>query len=124
MNVNRDWKIKQIIPAQPGWKAVHCVEPENGQVVVFNRTIICWALVEGVGVSEGGQTQVRGMEQGVECDLNVVDDSIAAKTIRADGVACNQYFLGYDDPNAHHESDYWIAEANRRLKTEKEQRGK
>lgn len=117
-SLNTQWNIKQIMPAQPGWKAVHCVESENGQVVILNRTIVCWALVEGVGVRES-QTQVRGMEEG-ECDLKVVDDSIAAKTIRGNGLACNQYFIGYNDPNAHHESDYWIAQANRRLKKEKE----
>jgi hypothetical protein len=120
---NREWKIKQIIPAQPGWKAVHCGESENGQVAMFNRAIICWALVEELGVSDAGRTQVRGMEQRFD-DLIVVDDVLKAETIPADGVDCNQYFLGYDDPDAHRESQYWIGEANRRLQKEREHRGK
>jgi hypothetical protein len=37
-------------------------------------------------------------------------------------MASNQYFLGYDDPDSHRESAYWIGQANRRLKSEKEQR--
>jgi hypothetical protein len=120
---NREWKIKQIIPAQPGWKAVHCAESELGQVVMFNRAIICWALVEELGVNDGGRTQVRGMEQRFD-DLIVVDDVLKPEAIPAEGVDCNQYFLGYDDPDAHRESQYWIGEAKRRLKTEREHRGK
>jgi hypothetical protein len=116
----REWMIKQIIPAQPGWKAVHCGESENGQIVIFNRAIICWALVEELGVSEAGQTQVRGMEQRSD-ELIVIDDAIKAET---DGGDSNQYFLGYDDPDSHRESEYWIGEAKRRLKREKEQRAK
>ena len=121
--MNREWKIKQIIPAQPGWKAVHCAELENGQVVMFNRAIICWALVEIP--DDGGEirTRVRGMEQGYD-ELNVVDDTIGGEAIRPDGMVSNQYFLGYDDPDSHRESAYWIGQANRRLKSEKEQREK
>jgi hypothetical protein len=119
----RGWQIKQIIPAQPGWKAVHCSESENGQVVMFNRAIICWALVEEIDGSAENQTQVRGMEQRLD-ELIVIDDAIKAATIPSDGVDCNQYFVGYDDPDAHRESEYWIAEAKRRLKREKEQRAK
>jgi hypothetical protein len=118
----REWKIKQIIPAQPGWKAVHCGESENGQVGMFNRAIICWALVEDLRVS-GGRTQVRGMEQRSD-ELTVVDDVIKAETIPTDSPDSNEYFLGYDDPDGHRESEYWIREAKRRLKTEKEQRAK
>ncbi|MGH7929542.1 MAG: hypothetical protein ACREQV_17280, partial [Candidatus Binatia bacterium] len=116
---NREWKIKQIIPAPAGWKAVHCGESENGQVVMYNRAIICWALVEQLGVSESGRTQVRGMEQRLD-ELIVVDDVTEAETIPSGGVDCNQYFLGYDDPDGHRESEYWIGEAKRRLKREKE----
>jgi hypothetical protein len=123
MNSNREWKIKQIIPAQRGWKAVHCAQSENGQLVMFDRAVVCWALVEQQGVSEGGATEVRGMEQRFD-DLIVVGDIIKAETIRADDVDCNEYFLGYNDPDAHRESEYWIGEANRRLKREKEQRAK
>jgi hypothetical protein len=123
MNSNREWKIKQIIPAQRGWKAVHCAQSENGQLVVFDRAVVCWALVEQDGVSEAGQTEVRGMEQRFD-DLAVVDDVIKAATLRGDDVDCNEYFLGYNDPDAHRESEYWIGEASRRLKREKEQRAK
>jgi hypothetical protein len=123
MNSNREWKIKQIISAQRGWKAVHCAQSENGQLVMFNRAIVCWALVEQNDSSEVGQTEVRGMEQRFD-DLIVVGDVIKAETIRADDIDCNEYFLGYDDPDAHRESEYWIGEANRRLKREKEQRAK
>jgi hypothetical protein len=123
MNSKREWKIKQIISAQRGWKAVHCAQSENGQLVMFNRAIVCWALVEQNESSEVGQTEVRGMEQRFD-DLIVVGDSIRAETIRADDIDCNEYFLGYDDPDAHRESEYWIGEANRRLKREKEQRAK
>jgi hypothetical protein len=119
----REWNIKQIIPAQPGWKAVHCGESENGQVVVFNRAIICWALAEELGVSDHGQTQVRGMEQRMN-ELILVDNVIQPERIAAAGAEGNQYFVGYDDPDAHRESEYWIGEARRRLKTEKEQRAK
>ena len=122
--MNSEWKIKQIISAQRGWKAVHCAQSENGQLVMFNRAIVCWALVErheSSGV--GRQTEVRGMEQRFD-DLIVVGDAIKAETIRADDIDRNEYFLGYDDPDAHRESEYWIGEANRRLKREKEERAK
>ena len=123
MNSNRGWKIKQIIPAQRGWKAVHCAQSENGQLVMFERAIVCWALVEQQGVNKEGHTEVRGMEQRFD-DLTVVGDVIKVTTLRADDVDCNEYFLGYNDPDAHRESEYWIGEANRRLKREKEQRAK
>jgi hypothetical protein len=57
-------------------------------------------------------------------ELIVVDDLIKAETIPADGIDCNEYFVGYDDPDGHRESGYWIAEAKRRLQLEKEQRRK
>ncbi|HEY7558109.1 MAG TPA: hypothetical protein VIH18_25165 [Candidatus Binatia bacterium] len=119
MKNNREWQIKQIIPAPPGWKAVHCSETENGEVVMYNRAIVCWALVEELGVSEGGRTQVRGMEQRFD-DLIVVDDAATASPVAADGAHGNEYFLGYDDPDAHRESQFWLGQANRRLKREKE----
>lgn len=120
---SKEWKIKQIIPAQPGWKAVHCGESQDGQLVIFNRAVICWALVEELGVNEQGHTQVRGMEQRVD-ELILVDNAIKAERIPADGVDCNQYFLGYDDPEGHRESEYWMGEAKRRLKREKAERAK
>jgi hypothetical protein len=122
MNNNR-WKIKQIIPAAPGWKAIHCAASENGPAIIFNRAIICWALVEDSEVTGGGRTQVRGMEQRFD-GLTVVDDLINAPTIAPDGVDRNEYFLAYDDPHGHRESSYWIGEAERRLSKEKEARAK
>jgi hypothetical protein len=119
----REWNIKQIIPAPPGWKAVHCGESENGQIGMFNRAIVCWALVEDLSASEGGRTQVRGMEQRSD-ELTVVDDLVKAETIPADGANCNEYFLGYDDPDSHRESEYWIREAKRRLEAKKQERAK
>ena len=121
MNTKKEWKIIQIVPAQSGWKAVHCAESEKSQIVTFNRAIICWALVEDLGTNGPARTQVRGMEQRAE-DLIIVDDLIEAETISADSMDHNQYFLGYDDPEAHRESEYWIGEARRRLKKEREHR--
>jgi hypothetical protein len=123
MNSNTEWKIKQIISAQRGWKAVHCAQSENGQLAMFERAIVCWALVEQHDGSEGRKTEVRGMEQRFD-DLIVVGDNIKSESIRADEVDCNEYFLGYDDPDAHRESQYWIGEAYRRLSKEKEQRAR
>lgn len=121
MNEYKSWKILQIIPAQGGWKAVHCQELEDRQIEISNRPIICWALVEPVGETTVVRTQVRGIEQELN-DLAVVEDLISTEDIREDGADRNQYFLGYNDPEAHKESDYWIKQANHRLRTEKEKR--
>jgi hypothetical protein len=123
MNSNKQLKIKQIISAQRGWKAVHCTQSESGQVAMSERAIVCWALVEQDEPREVKRTEVRGMEQRFD-DLIVVGDIIKAVTVRADDIDRNEYFLGYDDPDAHRESQYWIGEADRRLKREKEQRAK
>jgi hypothetical protein len=121
MNEYKSWKILQIIPAQGGWKAVHCQELEDRQIEISNRPIICWALVEPVGETSVVRTQVRGIEQELN-DLAVVEDLISTEDIRENGADRNQYFLGYNDPEAHKESDYWIKQANHRLRTEKEKR--
>ena len=121
MNEHKGWKILQIIPAQAGWKAVHCRESENKQIEISNRPIICWALVEPAGETAIVRTQVRGIEQQSD-DLAVVEDSIDTEEVGKDGTDRNQYFLGYNDPEAHRESDYWIKQANDRLRTEKEKR--
>lgn len=121
MKESKIWKTMQIIPAQDGWKAVHCQGSENGQVRIFNRSIICWALVEAMGESEARRTEVRGMEQ----DSNhfvVVEDAIHLDEPGDDGIGRNQYFLGYDDPHAHEESEYWVRQAKARLQAEKEKR--
>ena len=103
MNEYKSWKILQIIPAQAGWKAVHCQELEDRQIEISNRPIICWALVEPLGESTLVRTQVRGIEQ-ESSELAVVEDLINTKNIREDGTDRNQYFLGYNDPEAHKES--------------------
>ena len=121
MNEYKSWKILQIVPAQGGWKAVHCRESENKQIEISNRPIICWALVEPAGETAIVRTQVRGIEQQSD-DLAVVEDSIGTEEVGKDGTDRNQYFLGYNDPEAHRESDYWIKQANDRLRTEKEKR--
>ena len=121
MNESKTWKILQIIAAQAGWKAVHCQELENRQLEIFNRAVICWALVEAAGESHAAQKQVRGVEQDSN-NLVLVQDLINAEQIDNDGIDRNQYFLGYDDPDAHKESEYWIKQANHRLRTEKEKR--
>jgi len=56
--------------------------------------------------------------------LVVVEDLINTEEIGKDGMDPNQYFLGYDDPEAHKESDYWIKQAEARLKREREKRSK
>ena len=119
MNENTRWKILQIIPAQGGWTAVHCQESKNHEIKISNRPIICWALVEPVGETAVGRTQVRGVEQG-SIDLSVVQDLINSEEAGGDGIDRNQYFLGYNDPEAHKESDYWIKQANDRLRKERE----
>ena len=119
MNENTSWKILQIIPAQGGWTAVHCQESKNHEIKISNRPIICWALVEPVGETAVGRTQVRGVEQGSN-DLSVVQDLINSEEVGGDGIDRNQYFLGYNDPEAHKESDYWIKQANDRLRKERE----
>jgi hypothetical protein len=121
MNSTKEWKINQIISAQRGWKAVHCAQSKNGQLAMFERAIVCWALVEKQDASEAGKTEVRGMEQRFD-DLVVVGDIIKVESFARDELDCNEYFLGYDDPDAHRESQYWIGEAYRRLSKEKEQR--
>ena len=115
MNEQENWKILQIIPAQPGWKAVHCEESANGEMRITNRSIICWALVEPIDKSIVGGTEVRGVEQGAK-DLAIVESLIKAQ----DTANRNQYFLGYDDPAAHKESEYWVQLGNHRIRKEKQ----
>jgi hypothetical protein len=123
MNESNNWKILQIIPAQAGWKAVHCRELQNKEIEILNRAIICWALVEFVGDSDIARTQVRGIEQESN-DLGVVEDVIHTDKVSENGTDRNQYFLGYNDPDAHKESEYWIKQANDRLRLEKERKKK
>lgn len=119
MNVNTDWKIRQIIVTQSGWKAVHCRESDNGQIEISNRAVVCWALVEANGENDALRTEVRGIEQESN-HLVVVGDLIKKDNVGVKGVDGNHYFLGYNDPDAHQESDYWIKQAHLRIKMEKD----
>ena len=123
MNVIKEWKILQIIPAQAGWKAVCCQESDNRQIEISNRGIICWALVEARGEDSVLQTEVRGVVQQSN-HLVIVGDFIKTSKVGEEEVDGNQYFLGYNDPEAHKESDHWINQAKARLKRERDQRGK
>jgi len=91
--------------------------------VIFYRAIICWALAQANGENDAMRTQVRGIEQESN-RLVVVEDLINSEEIGEDGIDRNNYFLGYDDPEAHKESDYWIKQAMSRLKIEREERSK
>ena len=119
MQQSKAWKIIQIIPAQVGWKAVHCQASGNNPIQIFNRPVICWALVEPIGEGSVAGTEVRGVEK-QEDHLAVVEDLIKKGENGQDGVDSSQYFLGYDDPSTHKESEYWIQQANGRCKRERE----
>lgn len=121
MTEYRKWKILQIIPAQAGWKAVHCETSNHAEIKVSHRAVVCWALVEAVGGSAAAHAQVRGIEQKSN-DLTVVDDVIGMDGVDEDGADRNQYFLGYNDPDAHKESDFWIKQGNDRFRAEREKR--
>jgi hypothetical protein len=116
MNLTNRSKILQIIAAQPGWKAVYCQESENKQVKISHRVIICWALVEFSGTDDSLQTEVRGIVQESK-QLVMVGDLITAEKISEDVGMNKQYLLGYNDPDAHKESDYWIEQAKVRLQS-------
>ena len=117
MNATQTWKIQQIISAQPGWKAIYCQRSSNNEVRISNRAIICWALVETVGTDAPPRTEVRGVVQDSN-RLIVVGNSTAADSMTNGDSTENQYFLGYNDPDAHKESNYWIDQAHARLKIE------
>jgi hypothetical protein len=119
MNKDKTWKILQIIQAQSGWTAVHCQESKNHEITIFKRPIICWAVVEAAGDNAVMRTEVRGVEQRVN-QLAVVEDFINTEQVDGNGTDPNHYFLGYNDPDAHKESEYWIKQANERLRAEKE----
>ena len=121
MDENKAWNILQIIPAQVGWKAVHCQVADSGQLEILSRAIVCWALVESTGGGDVGRTQVRGVVQQSQ-NLAVVEDSRNAESLGEDGTGRKQYFLGYDDPEAHKESHYWITQGNGRQQTDADNR--
>jgi hypothetical protein len=64
---------------------------------------------------------VRGVEQ--ESDrLVIARDLITTNELGETVADGKQYFLGYNDPEAHKESDHWIKQAHERLQAEKEKR--
>jgi hypothetical protein len=83
--------------------------------ILEDRSIICWALVEFIEEDGAVRTEVRGVEQ-ESTQLVIVGDLIQTDKMAERGVDRNEYFLGYDDPESHKESDYWIEQANARLK--------
>lgn len=112
MNVRNEAKICQIVAAQPGWKAVYC--QGHGEVKISNRVIICWALVEIIGANGAAQTEVRGVVQ-ESGRLTIVGDMTATDDITGKEAIEKQYFLGYNDPDEHKETDYWINQAQVRI---------
>jgi hypothetical protein len=117
MNATKKWKILQIVAAQPGWKAVYCQELENKQVKISNQVIICWALVESTGADDALRTEVKGIVQESN-HLGIAGDLIGTEKIGVEGALGKQYLLGYNDPDAHKESDYWLDQAKARLRSE------
>ena len=116
MNVTKRWKILQIVAAQPGWQAVYGQGSERREVNISTRVIICWALVETIEADDALRTEVRGVVQESN-QLIVVGDLITTDKNREEDPMGNQYFLGYNDPEAHKESEYWINQAHLWLKT-------
>jgi len=116
MDATKRWKILQIVAAQPGWQAVYGQGSERSKVNISIRVIICWALVETIGADDALRTEVRGVVQESN-QLIVVGDLITTNKNREEDSMGNQYFLGYNDPEAHKESDYWINQAHLWLKT-------
>ena len=96
---------------------MYCQRSNNSEVRISSRVIICWALVETVGADAPPRTEVRGVVQDSN-RLIVVGNSTAADMTTNGDSAENQYFLGYNDPDAHKESDYWIDQAHARLRIE------
>ena len=101
MTEDKNWKILQIIPAQAGWKAVHCEGSASAERKISNRAIVCWALVEAVGGSAVGQREVRGIEQNAN-DLTVVDDVVDIDEV------------GEDDTDRNHHSARTVGPQGRR----------
>jgi hypothetical protein len=121
MSEDNATRIVQIIPAQVGWKAVHCQGSTEKHLEISTLTVVCWAIVDSGTGDNPGRTEVRGIEQGAN-GLAIVADQIRSDGVGTDGVDRNVYFLGYDDPDAHKESAYWIRQGNHRLAAEKERR--
>ena len=58
------------------------------------------------------QSEVKGIVQ----ESNHL--GIAGDLIGAGEKLANEYLLGYNDPDAHKESDYWLEQAKARLRRE------
>jgi hypothetical protein len=114
------WRILQIVAAQDGWKAVYCQESQSQEIKTSHRPIICWALVEALGGTDGLRTEVRGVVQ-ESSRLVIVGDLITPDEVGEKEWIGKEYFLGYNDPEAHKESDYWMKQASIRIKTDNRQ---
>jgi hypothetical protein len=120
MKVSHGWRILQIVAAQDGWKAVYCQESQNQEIKTSHRPIICWALVEALGATDGLRTEVRGVVQ-ESSRLVIVGDLMTTDEVGEKDRIEQEYFLGYNDPEAHKESDYWMKQASIRIKTNNRQ---
>jgi hypothetical protein len=117
MNATKKSKILQIVAAQPGWKAVYCQEAENQRVKISNQVVICWALVEASGTDGEMQTEVKGIVQESN-HLGIAGDFMITEKLDPGEMWDKHYLLGYNDPDAHKESDYWLEQAKVRLRSE------
>ena len=107
--------IRQIIAAQEGWNAVYCQRTTNGQIKIVRRAIICWALIDDPPDECAHGTELRGVE--IRADRLVVpmnSSGLDQLTNFGNGRSA-EYFIGYDDPTAHKESDYWLTQASLRI---------
>jgi hypothetical protein len=107
----------QIVAAQAGWTAVFCEESQSKEIKTSNRPIICWALVEALGGTDGLRTEVRGVVQ-ESTRLVIVGDLMTPDAVGEKDWIGKEYFLGYNDPEAHKESDYWMKQARIRIQTD------
>ena len=120
MKTSNGWRILQIVAAQDGWMAVFCEESQSKEIKTSNRPIICWALVEALGGTDGLRTEVRGVVQ-ESSRLVIVGDLMTTDEVGERDKSGREYFLGYNDPEAHKESDYWMKQASIRIKTNNRQ---
>jgi hypothetical protein len=117
MKASNGWRILQIVAAQAGWTAVFCEESQSKEIKTSNRPIICWALVEALGGTDGLRTEVRGVVQ-ESTRLVIVGDLMTPDAVGEKDWIGKEYFLGYNDPEAHKESDYWMKQARIRIQTD------